>query len=196
MAEDTSKNEELQLGNCIDEVKNVILLIKEKKYFQAFKAFLKLFVTFYKMYIKGKYIKVKGKKIPLVAVLILVLFIGWAAIPSGSVSEDKQNQSDTDIVQEQSLQEKEDLNTYNQDGIKVYGMYKCEQAVCGFLENSSDNDVARVLISVTFHDKTGAVIYEGGAEATAMTAKSRSRFKIAPDGDFDYFRLTDVTVEK
>lgn len=196
MAEDTSKNEELQLGNCIDEVKNVILLIKEKKYFQAFKAFLKLFVTFYKMYIKGKYIKVKGKKIPLVAVLILVLFIGWAAIPSDSVSEDKQNQSDTDIVQEQSLQEKEDLNTYNQDGIKVYGMYKCEQAVCGFLENSSDNDVARILISVTFHDKTGAVIYEGGAEATAMTAKSRSRFKIAPDGDFDYFRLTDVTVEK
>ncbi len=196
MANDTSKNEELQLNSYVNEVKDVILLIKEKKYFQAFKAFLKLFVTFYKMYIKGKYIRVKGKKIPLVAVLVLVLFIGWAAIPSGTVSEDQQDKSVEDAAQEQSLKEKEDLNTYNQDGVKVYGMYKCEQAVCGFLENSSDNDVARILISVTFHDKTGAVIYEGGAEATAMTAKSRSRFKIAPDGDFDYFRLTDVTVEK
>ena len=40
------------------------------------------------------------------------------------------------------------------------------------------------------------VVYEGGAEATAMVAKSRSRFKILADGEFEYFRLTDVTVEK
>ncbi len=196
MEKDTSKNEELQLNNCLDEIKNVIILIKEKKYFQAAKAFFKLFALFYKAHIKGKYIQVKGKKVPLAAVLVLVLFIGWGLIPLGSVSEDQQNQADEDSAQEQNLKEKEDLNTYNQDGVKVYGMYKCENAVCGFLENGSDNDVARVLISVTFHDKTGTVVYEGGVEATALTAKSRSRFKITPDGDFDYFRLTDVTVEK
>ena len=109
MANDTSNNEELQLDSYVNEVKDVILLIKEKKYFQAFKAFLKLFVAFYKMYIKGKYIRVKGKKIPLVAVLVLVLFIGWAAIPSGTVSEDQQDKSVEDAAQEQSLKEKEDL---------------------------------------------------------------------------------------
>ena len=75
-------------------------------------------------------------------------------------------------------------------------MYKCDNAVCGYLENDTDNDIARILISVTFHDKSGAVVYEGGAEATAMVAKSRSRFKILADGEFEYFRLTDVTVEK
>ncbi len=130
------------------------------------------------------------------AVLVVVLGLAYAVFPSDSNNEQANPEENIKDEQASELKEKEDLNTYNQDGIKVYGLYKCEKAVCGFIENDSDNDVARILISLTFHDKSGAVIYEGGAEATAMTAKSRSRFKIPADGEFDYFRLTDVTIEK
>ena len=131
-------------------------------------------------------------------VLLVVLAGGVAVTPSGSENTDKavaaQEQAEQNSAS--NIKEKEDMNTYNQDGVKVYGLVKCGEAVCGYVENDSDDDISRILISITFHDKNGAVIYEGGAEATAMVAKSRSRLKIATEGDFDYFVLNDVTVEK
>lgn len=201
MTDETSQNEEQQkeqMEKIVAEGKNFGMYLKEKKYFSALKEFFKLLGSVYKRFIKGKYVTVKGKKIPLVAVLTVVLLLFVGMMPAGENSTEKQKQSTetADTVENTQLKEKEDLNTYNQDGIKVYGLVKCENAVCGYLENGSDNDISRILISINFTDKSGAVIYEGGAEATAMVAKSRSRFKIPAEGEFDAFHLTDVTVEK
>lgn len=184
--------------SVINDVKTLETLIKEKKYFRALKEFFVVFYAIYKKHIKGKYIEFKGKKVPMAAVLLVVLAGGFAVAPSGNESTDKTTAAQEQIEQksDSDVKEKEDKNTYNQDGVKVYGLIKCGEAVCGYVENDSDNDISRILISLTFHDKTGAVIYEGGAEATAMVAKSRSRLKISTEGDFDYFVLSDVTVEK
>ncbi len=184
--------------SVISGVKTLGTLIKEKKYFRALKEFFVVFYTIYKKHIKGKYIEFKGKKVPMAAVLLVVLAGGFAVAPSGNENADKPTsaQEQTEQKDNSNIKEKEDMNTYNQDGVKVYGLVKCGEAVCGYVENDSDNDISRILISLTFHDKTGAVVYEGGAEATAMVAKSRSRLKITTEGDFDYFVLSDVTVEK
>lgn len=184
--------------SVISGVKTLGTLIKEKKYFRALKEFFVVFYTIYKKHIKGKYIEFKGKKVPMAAVLLVVLAGGFAVAPSGNENTDKPTsaQEHTEQKDNSNIKEKEDMNTYNQDGVKVYGLVKCDEAVCGYVENDSDNDISRILISLTFHDKTGAVVYEGGAEATAMVAKSRSRLKITTEGDFDYFVLSDVTVEK
>lgn len=184
--------------SVISGVKTLGTLIKEKKYFRALKEFFVVFYAIYKKHIKGKYIEFKGKKVPMAAVLLVVLAGGFAVAPSGNENADKPTsaQEQTEQKNNSNIKEKEDMNTYNQDGVKVYGLVKCGEAVCGYVENDSDNDISRILISLTFHDKTGAVVYEGGAEATAMVAKSRSRLKITTEGDFDYFVLSDVTVEK
>ena len=184
--------------SVISGVKTLGTLIKEKKYFRALKEFFVIFYTIYKKHIKGKYIEFKGKKVPMAAVLLVVLAGGFAVAPSGNENANKPTsaQEQTEQKDNSNIKEKEDMNTYNQDGVKVYGLVKCGEAVCGYVENDSDNDISRILISLTFHDKTGAVVYEGGAEATAMVAKSRSRLKITTEGDFDYFVLSDVTVEK
>lgn len=184
--------------SVISGVKTLGTLIKEKKYFRALKEFFVVFYVIYKKHIKGKYIEFKGKKVPMAAVLLVVLAGGFAVAPSGNENADKPTsaQEQTEQKDNSNIKEKEDMNTYNQDGVKVYGLVKCGEAVCGYVENDSDNDISRILISLTFHDKTGAVVYEGGAEATAMVAKSRSRLKITTEGDFDYFVLSDVTVEK
>lgn len=184
--------------SVISGVKTLGTLIKEKKYFRALKEFFVVFYAIYKKHIKGKYIEFKGKKVPMAAVLLVVLAGGFAVAPSGNENADKPTsaQEQTEQKDNSNIKEKEDMNTYNQDGVKVYGLVKCGEAVCGYVENDSDNDISRILISLTFHDKTGAVVYEGGAEATAMVAKSRSRLKITTEGDFDYFVLSDVTVEK
>lgn len=197
MTEQTPQTDELNPESLLEKAKTVGALVKEKKYFRAVKEIFVLLIAVYKKYIKGKYVSVKGKKVPLIAVILVVLAGGWAAIPSDNAAavEDKAPVAE-EAKKAEDVKEKEDANTYDKDGVKVYGLVKCENAICGYLENDSENDISRILISVTFNDKSGAVIYEGGAEATAMVAKSRSRFQIPADGEFDSFHLTDVTVER
>lgn len=197
MTEQTPQTDELNPESLLEKAKTVGALVKEKKYFRAVKEIFVLLIAVYKKYIKGKYVSVKGKKVPLIAVILVVLAGGWAAIPSDNTAavEDKAPVAE-EAKKAEDVKEKEDANTYDKDGVKVYGLVKCENAICGYLENDSENDISRILISVTFNDKSGAVIYEGGVEATAMVAKSRSRFQIPTDGEFDSFHLTDVTVER
>lgn len=197
MTEQTPQTDELNPESLLEKAKTVVALVKEKKYFRAVKEIFVLLIAVYKKYIKGKYVYVKGKKVPLIAVILVVMAGGWAAIPSDNTAavEDKAPVAE-EAKKAEDVKEKEDANTYDKDGVKVYGLVKCENAICGYLENDSENDISRILISVTFNDKSGAVIYEGGVEATAMVAKSRSRFQIPADGEFDSFHLTDVTVER
>ena len=188
--------DKLDTNAIIEKAQNLRKALQERKYFKAAKDAFVLLYALYKQYLKGKYVSVKGKKIPLIAVILAVMVAGYAVIPSAP--EDKNAQISEKSVEEIAMEavQNPDVNTYNQNGIKVYGLYKCNNAVCGYLENSNEKDFARVLISVTFHDEGGNVIYEGGAEAAGVIAMSRIKFTIPAEGDFNYFRLTDVTVER
>lgn len=198
MTEQTPQVNEVSAENLLEKVKNIGMLLKNKKYFKAIKEIFILLFAAYKKYIKGRYLEIKGKKVPLIAIIIIALAGSFAVLPSDETAAPADNNSKVaeETTKAADTKEKEDANTYDKDGVKVYGLVKCDNAICGYLENDSENDISRILISVTFNDKSGAVIYEGGAEATAMVAKSRSRFTIPATDEFESFHLTDVTVER
>lgn len=174
----------------ISSVKEIIQSIKNKKYFRALKKSASVFRSGYEEYIKGKTLNIAGRQIPRVAVFAVALALGYLAVPNSSDhAEQIENKASTEELTQQNE------NVYDEENVKVYGLYKCENAVCGIIDNSNDKDLARILISITFHDKHGAVVYEGGAEAAGVTALSRSKFKIKSDKEFEYFHLNDVTVE-
>ena len=186
----------------IDEVKNVanaldkekissmFKLLKEKRYFAFLKAFLSLMWGLYGKFLKGKSVTIKGKKIPLTAVIIALLGV-YVVMPS-SDDTDKQEKTVTEQLPELKMPEE---NSYDKDGLKIYGFERCEQAICGIMENTSDKTFARVIISVTFDDRQKNVLAEGSIDAKDIAPGYKARLNIASDVDFYGFTLTDVTVE-
>ena len=57
-----------------EEVVSMFQLLKQGKYLQLLKEFLKLLWRLYNKYIKGKSITIKGKKIPLNGIIARCLF--------------------------------------------------------------------------------------------------------------------------
>lgn len=170
-----------------DKAVSLFKLLKEGKYFAFLKEVLKLLWKLYGKYIKGKSVTIKGKKISLTAIIIAVLGI-YVILPS---SKDK---NDDSIDQLPELTEQQE-NVYDKDGLKVYGFERCDQAICGLLENVSDKTFDRVIISVTFDDRQKNVLDEGAIDATNITPNFKAKLKIPSNVDFYSFTLTDVTVE-
>ena len=170
-----------------EKVVSMFQLLKEKKYFAFGKAFAVMIWGLYGKYLKGKSVTIKGKKIPLTAIII-ALFAGYIMLPS---SEEK-----TEPVAEQLPElTVADENSYDKDGLKIYGFEKCEQAICGILENNSDKTLGRVVISVTFNDRQKNVLAEGAIDAKDVAPGFKAKLNIPSDVDFYSFTLTDVTVE-
>lgn len=167
--------------------KTCFRLIREKKYFGAVKEVCSLLKLLYDKFLKGRKCNIKGIRVPYTAIAIVAVLAGWAVLP------------DTDVPEEETVAEteKKDTNTYNKDDIKVYAMQKCKDdtAVCGLLENGREEAVSHVKISVTFRDRKGVAVYEGVADAQDVAPMGRIKFNIPSSEEFDYFVLTDVTVE-
>lgn len=171
----------------VSHISNIIMLLQKKKYFSVVKEIFILLKNFYNAYIKGRTIQIANKQIPLIAIIIGV-FALYIIIPS-SPNVEEQNI-------EQEIQQNKPTNSYDKQGVKVYEMTKCENnSVCGLLENGSEKKFSRIIISVTNHDKKGNVIYEGGIEATDVAPHTRMKFSIPSEVEFDYFVLSDVTIE-
>lgn len=190
-------NEVKKIAESIDKDKVVSLfqLLKEKKYFAFFKACLVSLWGIYGKYIKGKSITIKGKKISLTAIIVALIGI-YAVLPSGEEknAENKTPENDGFLVQEQDSVEKTP-NTYDKDGLKIYGFEKCDQGICGLMENSSDKTFDRVIISVTFDDRQRNVVAEGSIDAQNVKPMTRTKLHITSDVEFYSFTLSDVTVE-
>lgn len=179
-----------------EEVKSMFQLLKEKKYFAFLKAFLIALWGLYGKYLKGKYVTVKGKKVPLTAIIVAVIGF-WAVLPSSSeekavVTEEPKKEA---FVEQEQKAVEADANSYDKDGLKIYGFEKCEQAICGMMENSSDKTFGRVIISVTFNDRQKNVVAEGSIDAKDVKPMTRTKLKISSEVDFYSFTLSDVTVE-
>lgn len=184
MAEDSNKY-------SIDAQKAVSLfgLLKEKRYFSFTKELLKSIYRIYKVTLKGKHIKVAGKNIPLTLVLVVALFVAYLCVPQNAPKPQPEENKP-------SIVEKQLPNTYEKDGIRVYDFKRCERGVCGLLENTTQETIARIIISLNFTDKSGNVLSEGGADPENIEPMTRSHIIIPTDIDFDKFVLTDVTVVK
>ena len=154
-----------------NSLKKVFSLLKERKFFAAFKESFSFLKFFYKEYMKGQY------------------FIIW---PSGNSKTD--NNQTTEIAET-----KNDTNTYDKNGLKVYDLRKCETedkiGACGILENYGENNFAHIKIVLTFFKADGTAVYKGGVEATNMEAHTRTEITIPCSEKFAYFKLEGVSTE-
>lgn len=172
----------------LDSAKKVFALAKEKQYGPAAKEVINLGKITYDNHLKGKYVTVKGKQIPMTLVVIVAILGLYIISPSCG--------SDTIEKPTVTTMAKKEVNTYNQDGLKIHDMRKCEQAACGLLENTSNNAVKSMRIPVNFHNESGEVVYEGGVEAKDIEPMTRMKLNIPSEVPFAYFSLGDVEVEK
>lgn len=171
-----------------EKIVSMFQLLRERRYFAFLKAFFMMIWGLYGKYLKGKSVTVKGKKIPLTAVVI-ALFGVYAVMPSSS---EKQEETTIEQLPELTVP---DENSYDKDGLKIYGFERCEQAICGIMENTSDKTFARVIVSVTFDDRQKNVLAEGAIDARDVAPRYKAKLNIPSDVDFYGFTLTDVTVE-
>jgi len=184
--------------NAIKEVKELAGLIKNKNYGDASRKAAGLSKALYDKHLKGKYVEVKGKKIPLTAIVVAGVFLFFYIIWPSSEPVKPAPTPKATITREVSKAEspKADENTYDKEGLKVYELSKCEQAVCGKVENSGENTFKSVVISVSFFDDKGELIYEGGVEATDVAPNSRMNLNIPTEGEFATFKLKEVAATK
>ena len=182
-------NEVKNIAKNVDKQKvlSMFKLLKERRYFAFLKASLVMLWVLYSNYLKGRFVTIKGKKIPLTAIILVALGL-YVVLPT---SEEK-NKEQTEQLPELTVP---DENSYDKDGLKIYGFERCSQAICGLMENNSDNTLGRVIISVTFNDRQNNVLAEGAIEANNVAPGYKAKLNIPSDADFYTFKLVDVTVE-
>ncbi|MBP5352489.1 MAG: hypothetical protein J6Y91_01825 [Alphaproteobacteria bacterium] len=166
--------------------KNIAAALKEKDWKGALKATGGLLKDVYVNHIKGKTIEIGEKKIPLIAIIILVLLALF------STSLPFLAKTATEPVVEQVADS--DLN-YDQNGIRIYGLEKCEEAVCGHLENYGQQPMAEVVIAVTFYADDDIPVCNSKAVANNLAPTVKADFVVPCTIDFATFKLTDVTVQ-
>jgi hypothetical protein len=172
-------------------VKHVFLLIKDRKYWVATKETFNMTKGIYTNHIKGRFISVKGKRIPLAAVLAAIVLFLYIIYPSGEKAVPAPEPVKPSISEVEMLAQ---MNYYNQDGIIIDKMHKCQDAVCGVLENTSDEEIAEVTIPVAFFNREGILVYEGRIKATNVPSNEPKKFQISAEIPFDFFKLGVVIV--
>lgn len=176
-----------------ESTKKIFSLLKERKFFAAFKESFSFLKLVYVNHLKGKYVTIKGKQIPRTLLAIIALFLVYTAFPSC-----EHRPSGEQSIAEASDVKKE-TNTYDKNGLKIYGLRKCEEegkvGVCGTIENYGENNFQFVKVTLTFHSAEGKVVYEGGIEATDVESHARSKINVPCSVEFAYFKLKDVVTE-
>ena len=176
-----------------ESFKKIFYLLKERKLFAALKESFGFLRLIYVNHLKGKYITVKGKKIPRTLVAIVALFLIYSAFPSCQQAPS----GSQDIAEAANV--KKDSNTYDENGLRVYELRKCEteesSGACGLLEDYGENNFSRVTITLAFYSGDGRIVYEGGVEASDVEAHTRSKINIPCPEEFAYFKLKSVNPE-
>ncbi|MBQ8481538.1 MAG: hypothetical protein IJ532_03285 [Alphaproteobacteria bacterium] len=177
-----------------ESFKKVFSLLKERKWFAAFKECFSFLRLIYRNYLKGKYFTIKGKKIPRTLVAVATLLLVYTALPS---NETKQPTGEQPIAEAANVKKEADI--FDKDGLKVYDLRKCETeksvGVCGKIENYGDYDFGKITVNITFHAPDGTVIYDGGVEAADVKSHTRIKMTAPCPDEFSYFKLKDVTLE-
>lgn len=169
--------------------KKIFSLIKDRKWFAASKEIFIFIKLVYTQHLKGKYFTIKGKQVPRTLVAVLAVLGAYFITPS----------TDNNHPKEQSIAEaanvKKETNTFDEKGVKVYDMRKCDNAACGIIENYGDNNFEKITINLSFHAPSGIVIYEGGVEASGVESHTRMKINVPCPDEFAYFKLKEVVLE-
>ena len=183
-----------QKGKTVwESCKKIFFLLKERKWFSAFKESFTFLKLIYVNHLKGKYIIVKGKKIPRTLIAVLALFIIYIALPS----QEERPTGEQPLAEAANV--KKDSNIFDKNGLKVYDLRKCETeksvGVCGLIEDYGDKNFAKVTVIINFHAPDGRIVYEGGVEATDVESHTRMKINAPCSEEFAYFKLKDVKLE-
>lgn len=183
-----------QKGKTVwESCKKIFSLLKERKWFSAFKESFTFLKLIYVNHLKGKYIIVKGKKIPRTLIAVLALFIIYIALPS----QEERPTGEQPLAEAANV--KKDSNIFDKNGLKVYDLRKCETeksvGVCGLIEDYGDKNFAKVTVIINFHAPDGRIVYEGGVEATDVESHTRMKINAPCSEEFAYFKLKDVKLE-
>lgn len=183
-----------QKGKTVwESCKKIFSLLKERKWFSAFKESFTFLKLIYVNHLKGKYIIVKGKKIPRTLIAVLALFIIYIALPS----QEERPTGEQPLAEAANV--KKDSNIFDKNGLKVYDLRKCETeesvGVCGLIEDYGDKNFAKVTVIINFHAPDGRIVYEGGVEATDVESHTRIKINAPCSEEFAYFKLKDVKLE-
>ena len=163
--------------------KNFFSLLKQGKFGPAVRELWPLSKAFYTNNLKGKYVEVKGRKIPLTAVLIVVLFgLYFVFSPSGGAEVEESGKAY--IVN----------NAYEKDGLRVYDLKKCNASACGYIENGTNNHYEHIKVKLVFYGPTGKSVAEGTADAWEMAPRTRAEFTVPCSEEFAYPKLIDVLI--
>ena len=167
----------------LQSIKSIFWLLQSKRFMAAGREFLNLFKLIYNNHLKGKYITVNERKIPMTAVVAAVVVLLFVAFPSSDKEKVKATAEET--AQMQSMEK---------DGVRVRDVHQCGKAVCGVLENTTENDLNSVQVVIIFHAKNGEPVYQGGIDAK-MDPQSRTDFEVNSELPYEYFELNDLVVE-
>lgn len=179
----------LIIKTIFQSLKNIARLIKQKKWLDAGKEIWICCKNLYTGHIKGRYINVKGKHIPMgiiitLLVVVLTLFVCLFSEDVAPVAPDVTEQKTADV------------NTYDKDGIKIYGMETCGEAACGTLENQGQQTMEEIVITVKFYAEDGIAVCKSTATATTVVPTMKASFSVPCEIDFSTFKLTDVVVKE
>lgn len=176
-----------------ESFKKVCILLKDGKFFAAFRESFGFLKLIYKNYLKNKYITVKGKQIPRTLAAIIALFLVYLAFPSC------EQKTSTEPSINEVADTKKETNTYDKNGLKVYELRKCEEegsaGVCGLIENYGENNFLHVKVTLTFYSAEGHIAYEGGVEASDVESHTRSKINVPCPEEFAYFKLKSVETD-
>lgn len=180
-------------GQCIwESLKKIFSLLKERKFFAALKESFSFLYLLYKKYLKGQYVTIKGKKIPRTLIACFAVIILYGLTPSNNTNTPKEAEP------VQNVAPKKEANVFDENGLKVYELRKCETedtiGACGILENYSEENFDNVKVSIIFYAPDGTAVYEGGIEATNVDAKNRFKISIPCPEEFAYFKLEKVVL--
>lgn len=170
----------------LQSIKDIFGSLKKRKYLTAIKEFFLIFKNQYLRHLKGKYVEIKVKRIPRTLIALVVLVILMFAWPHNTTSTNEKPSSNN--------QQTEENVVYNENGIKIYDLRKCDIAACGTLENDTNESYEKITIIINFHDATGKIVYEGGIDVSEMAPLSRIKIKIPSDLDFAYLKLNEVLI--
>ncbi|MBR1600071.1 MAG: hypothetical protein IJ677_00675 [Alphaproteobacteria bacterium] len=179
--------------SVLESFKKVFSLLKQRKWFAAFKECFSFIKLVYRNHLKGKYFVIKGKKIPRTLVAVIALLLLYNVLPSA----EKKMTDEQPIAEAADV--KKEANIFDKNGLKVYDLRKCETedtaGVCGKIENHGDNDFSIVKVVLTFHAPDGTIIYEGGVEASDVKSHTRIKMMAPCPEEFSYFKLKEVKLD-
>ena len=166
-----------------EHCKKILELLKQKNFRSASSESYHMVKALYANHLKGKYVEVKGRKVPRTIVLVIALLLVYFILSLFTGSSEP-------ISGKAFIA----ANAYDNNGLRVYDLRKCNSDACGIIENGTDEHYEHIRVKLLFYGQTGKIVTEGTADAWEMAPHTRAEFVVPCAEDYAYPKLDDVFI--